>query len=247
MESSLINTEEKICRICLDSNIENEEEMINPCRCSGNSKYVHRNCLNQWRSISQNPMAYSTCMECNYTYRTEREDDNLSQMILRPCISCYNCNLFISRFNLFFIYMNYLIIYLLTILLAITDQNNNYNIKNLMFRNTTNTVINEEIFTGYLLFTTTIYVLSQTIFFYCSYRVLNIRRSIQFCNPNFVRNIKYIILLLICLSIISYFLLTLSILFLYHNLVIHHAQSVIRYHETENYRILDYDPIYDNI
>ena len=28
--------------------------MINPCLCKGTQKYVHRECLNQWRSVNVN-------------------------------------------------------------------------------------------------------------------------------------------------------------------------------------------------
>ena len=56
------------CRICYEST--NQEEMLHPCRCSGTSKWIHRSCLNQWRSLSTNPNAFSKCLECLYEYQT---------------------------------------------------------------------------------------------------------------------------------------------------------------------------------
>ena len=55
-----------LCRICLEE--EFTENMVYPCKCNGTSKYVHKNCLNQWRTLSNNPEAYKRCFECNYEY-----------------------------------------------------------------------------------------------------------------------------------------------------------------------------------
>ena len=39
------------CRICFDQF--DDDELISPCRCKGTSKWVHRGCLNKWRTITQ--------------------------------------------------------------------------------------------------------------------------------------------------------------------------------------------------
>ncbi|XP_057549743.1 uncharacterized protein LOC130827878 isoform X2 [Amaranthus tricolor] len=44
---SLLNSEEPQCRICLDHE---GEDLIAPCHCKGTQKYVHRSCLDNWRS-----------------------------------------------------------------------------------------------------------------------------------------------------------------------------------------------------
>jgi len=47
--------------------------LIRPCLCKGSQKYVHENCLTQWRL--QNPLEkrnYWQCPTCNYKYRLER-------------------------------------------------------------------------------------------------------------------------------------------------------------------------------
>ena len=54
------------CRICFDS--ANSEDMISPCLCRGSSKYVHRECLNDWFELSENPHARSNCQECQFNY-----------------------------------------------------------------------------------------------------------------------------------------------------------------------------------
>ena len=59
-----------ICRICLEEDISGTT-FIAPCRCDGNSKYVHRECLSQWRATS--PRAFSQCAECNFKYLLDYE------------------------------------------------------------------------------------------------------------------------------------------------------------------------------
>lgn len=45
----------KTCRICLGDSLENNSSrFIHPCRCIGNLKHVHRDCLNTWRQYQIN-------------------------------------------------------------------------------------------------------------------------------------------------------------------------------------------------
>ena len=61
-----------MCRICLEEvELDVSGDFIAPCRCDGNSKYVHRQCLSQWRATS--PRAYRQCLECNFKYLLEYE------------------------------------------------------------------------------------------------------------------------------------------------------------------------------
>ncbi|XP_059302928.1 uncharacterized protein LOC132055235 [Lycium ferocissimum] len=48
------------CRICLDSE---GEDLIAPCHCKGTQKYVHRSCLDNWRSTKEG-FAFAHCTEC---------------------------------------------------------------------------------------------------------------------------------------------------------------------------------------
>eukprot|EP01047_Picozoa_sp_COSAG01_P116985 COSAG01_NODE_45655_length_407_cov_1.360390_1_plen_132_part_10 len=71
-----------VCRICLESlddpNPFADNHLIAPCRCKGTQAWVHRGCLNRWRSVQQD-RAFSQCTECFFTYeyivlQDERED-----------------------------------------------------------------------------------------------------------------------------------------------------------------------------
>ncbi|KAJ8542019.1 hypothetical protein K7X08_016885 [Anisodus acutangulus] len=48
------------CRICLESD---GRDFIAPCKCKGTSKYVHRECLDQWRAVKEG-FAFSHCTTC---------------------------------------------------------------------------------------------------------------------------------------------------------------------------------------
>ncbi|KAB1220050.1 E3 ubiquitin-protein ligase MARCH3 [Morella rubra] len=52
------------CRICLDSG---GEDLIAPCHCKGTQKYVHRSCLDNWRSTKEG-FAFAHCTECRATF-----------------------------------------------------------------------------------------------------------------------------------------------------------------------------------
>ncbi|KAH9619972.1 hypothetical protein KSS87_006864 [Heliosperma pusillum] len=58
---SLVNPEQPQCRICLDD-IEGKD-LIAPCHCNGTQKYVHRSCLDNWRSTKEG-FAFAHCTEC---------------------------------------------------------------------------------------------------------------------------------------------------------------------------------------
>ncbi|GAB4849943.1 hypothetical protein Ancab_029243 [Ancistrocladus abbreviatus] len=58
--SSLVNTDQPQCRICLDNE---GEDLIAPCHCKGTQKYVHRSCLDNWRSTKEG-FAFAHCTEC---------------------------------------------------------------------------------------------------------------------------------------------------------------------------------------
>ena len=45
-----MNNDENFCRICLEEE-DNINSLISPCRCSGSSKYVHIQCLQNWRRV----------------------------------------------------------------------------------------------------------------------------------------------------------------------------------------------------
>ncbi|XP_071685628.1 uncharacterized protein [Rutidosis leptorrhynchoides] len=62
--SSLVTSDQSQCRICLDTE---GEDLIAPCHCRGTQKYVHRSCLDNWRSTREG-FAFSHCTECRAVF-----------------------------------------------------------------------------------------------------------------------------------------------------------------------------------
>lgn len=57
-----------MCRICLEEG--GRVDFIAPCACKGTSKWVHRSCLDKWRSIKEDT-AFSKCTECHFVYEID--------------------------------------------------------------------------------------------------------------------------------------------------------------------------------
>jgi len=60
----------RLCRICLEG--DHPHDLIAPCRCKGSSKWVHRDCLDLWRTHEQD-RAFGRCTECQFVYRYEQQ------------------------------------------------------------------------------------------------------------------------------------------------------------------------------
>ncbi|GLC59278.1 hypothetical protein PLESTB_001469500 [Pleodorina starrii] len=57
----------KTCRICMDDESDPvTNPLINPCKCSGTTKYVHRQCLLKWRTMKAGTQAHYRCEICHY-------------------------------------------------------------------------------------------------------------------------------------------------------------------------------------
>ncbi|KAJ6908052.1 hypothetical protein NC651_018483 [Populus alba x Populus x berolinensis] len=52
------------CRICLETD---GRDFIAPCKCKGTGKYVHRECLDQWRAVKEG-FAFAHCTTCKAPY-----------------------------------------------------------------------------------------------------------------------------------------------------------------------------------
>ncbi|KAL6324544.1 hypothetical protein AAG906_013356 [Vitis piasezkii] len=61
---ALVNADQPQCRICLDIG---GEDLIAPCHCRGTQKYVHRSCLDNWRSTKEG-FAFAHCTECSAVF-----------------------------------------------------------------------------------------------------------------------------------------------------------------------------------
>lgn len=107
------------CRICLeDDDISN---LIYPCRCSGTSKYVHKTCLNEWRTTSENTDNFDRCELCHYTYVIVPNND--------PELCCANKYRRLLRHPILFYGLYFLSLVALAQFIAFCD---NYKIKNEM-------------------------------------------------------------------------------------------------------------------
>lgn len=101
-----------ICRICLEN--DTEENLIHPCKCSGGSKYVHKQCLNEWRYINHNPISFSQCEVCKYTYKISNNISNCDNI-------CYK----IKKHYISFVIVNLLVTYFVSLfMMYVVDKNN---------------------------------------------------------------------------------------------------------------------------
>lgn len=104
--------ENPMCRICYETT--NQEDMLYPCLCKGTSKYIHRSCLNQWRSLSTNPTASTHCTECKFEYRTQELAPIEKQ-------NCKKLGIFMAKNTFIFFILNNLVIILFSYLLQAMD------------------------------------------------------------------------------------------------------------------------------
>ena len=61
---------EMICRFCFNDSNNNDNRLIESCKCIGSIKYIHTNCLLRWR-ISEIPFI-NVCNLCKTTRRLEK-------------------------------------------------------------------------------------------------------------------------------------------------------------------------------
>ena len=81
-------TPQKLCRICQDED-EDEDDLFAPCRCNGSSKYVHRSCLERWRTTTSNPEHRTSCAECKAPYTLQIVRPSASKLLAeRVSIAC---------------------------------------------------------------------------------------------------------------------------------------------------------------
>lgn len=60
------------CRFCLADDDDRVNPLLSPCRCTGTVKFVHRNCLRQWITITQFDLFKVNCQLCNSPYALPR-------------------------------------------------------------------------------------------------------------------------------------------------------------------------------
>jgi hypothetical protein len=67
--------EVKLCRCCQMTDLEEGDEFIAPCKCSGSIKYVHRSCLDKWRAVSPQPESFYRCDICHTPYVFKEKEE----------------------------------------------------------------------------------------------------------------------------------------------------------------------------
>lgn len=55
------------CRICLEEESD-DRNLIVPCLCRGTQRWVHRRCLDEWRSQDPTSPNFYRCRECQFNY-----------------------------------------------------------------------------------------------------------------------------------------------------------------------------------
>ncbi|KAK3025742.1 hypothetical protein RJ639_042511 [Escallonia herrerae] len=70
------------CRICLECDGDEDEDLISPCMCKGTQQFVHRSCLDHWRSVKEG-FAFSHCTTCKAQFhlRVADSEDNYCRKI----------------------------------------------------------------------------------------------------------------------------------------------------------------------
>jgi hypothetical protein len=65
------------CRFCLKES-DDINTLISPCKCSGGSKYVHRECLDTWRGEDLDSNNFKRCNTCLFNYTIIQKDEDTS-------------------------------------------------------------------------------------------------------------------------------------------------------------------------
>ena len=66
-----------VCYMCFDEEDTEENPMITPCKCSGDTKYVHVECLRKWHTAeADNQICFlssvdATCSVCKSSFKSD--------------------------------------------------------------------------------------------------------------------------------------------------------------------------------
>ena len=222
------------CRLCFDE--DTITNLIYPCQCSGTSKYVHKNCLNEWRTLADNREAFNKCFECGYSYKFTNE-------VIHQISQWHNLLKHISRNLISFTVLNFIIMSLIAMFLYIVDID--HKMPKLLIRPSNNSSINyhtnNQYISGYFLWASIIYLSLLLIIFIINFiHIRNKKLYIKhYCKQ---QNSLFIVIIILCGVIltmdiiIGLFLISLGIQYLIKN----HLYSVERIREQNNVEILNY-------
>jgi len=78
------------CKFCFID--DKRENLISPCLCSGNIKYVHRECLDKWRLTNLNNQNFYACEVCKnkFILETDKFFGFLTKIIFATKILLFN-------------------------------------------------------------------------------------------------------------------------------------------------------------
>lgn len=106
---------EYTCRICLEGGT--RSDFIAPCACRGTSKWVHRSCLDKWRSVRED-VAFAKCTECLTPYKLRPlHDDSFASTCYLHCKFCA----LVTRDLLFALLLWQMLVCLLGVFIYICD------------------------------------------------------------------------------------------------------------------------------
>jgi len=225
------------CRICLEE--DNIANLIYPCRCSGTSKYIHKTCLNQWRTLSDNPDAYNKCFECNYKYRfsgallNENKPSVISKFFK-----------FLSTNLLFFCLFNLCVIFTLSWILSNIDTNQE--LVKLLFD--TKNVNDRNIYNAYILWSSIFYIgvlftISFTNFLSMKNKKLYLKHYCRQKGAVVVTSLIVLVIIFAMNSLIGLFIVTISLQIL----IKYHFNSIENIRRENNLDILNYDSLLDTV
>jgi hypothetical protein len=78
-----------VCKYCLEE--DDRENLIMPCNCSGTQAFVHRACLNLWRSDDRSQPKFSKCLICNTDYEYIKYEDQWNGSKIKIMIILWIC------------------------------------------------------------------------------------------------------------------------------------------------------------
>ena len=99
------------CRFCFEET--EQEDLFTPCMCSGTAKFVHRHCLQEWRSQDIDSINYTRCQECLFDYEMRNQISKFQMKWIRICkvlsANYFFIFLFILSINIgyYFLFLKY--------------------------------------------------------------------------------------------------------------------------------------------
>lgn len=111
-----------LCRICYDS--DDNSDLIQPCKCSGTMKYIHRKCLNKWRLTTTSIDSMFKCDQCKFEYVT------IEKKLRESKLKIFNMFLYENPVLLYFInFIYFTLVYGTLIYYDFTQLKDNHNNK----------------------------------------------------------------------------------------------------------------------